>query len=256
MVQNSSADNWDDHWQELSKDIYFNTPGVKYRWEGIKKLLNLDSLSPKINLIDFGCGTGKLIEYFLNQYNGISVKGTDNSNVGLEIAKRKLPQVDFFQADLCSKQAEFNQSYLNWATHATCSEVLEHLDDPVLFLKNAGKFLRKGAKLVISVPGGPMSTFDHQVGHRKHYTRKILEAELIQAGYKVDKIACSGFPFHNLYRLAFILRGEAIHKDAKHQEEGHGRFVSAVMNCFYFLFKFNLFNSSFGWVILAKASLP
>jgi 2-polyprenyl-3-methyl-5-hydroxy-6-metoxy-1,4-benzoquinol methylase len=248
------ADNWNNHWQELSSDIYFNTPAVKYRWHGIDRLMNFNrSALSSVKLLDIGCGTGRLLDYFLNKYHGVHVKGTDNSEIGLEIAKKAIPQAEFFHADVCAEPSPSTITHLEWATHATCSEVLEHLDDPVLFLKNAAQFLQKGATLVVSVPGGPMSSFDHRVGHRKHYTAKILQDELQQAGYKVEKIVCAGFPFHNLYRLAFILRGESVLKDAKNQEEAHSPFVRLVMKCFHLLFKINLFNSKFGWTVLAKA---
>ncbi|HSW70875.1 MAG TPA: class I SAM-dependent methyltransferase, partial [Gammaproteobacteria bacterium] len=188
------ADNWDNHWQELSKDIYFNTPAVQYRWKCMEKLLDLNSSTgSSTHLMDFGCGTGGILEFFFKKYQGIQIKGTDNSTVGLDIAKAKMPLGDFFQADLCSENMALTPEQTGWATHATCSEVLEHLDEPVALLKNVSQFLRKGATLVISVPGGPMSEFDKHVGHRKHYTAKLLEAELNQAGYKVDKIACAGF---------------------------------------------------------------
>ena len=256
MLENSpKADNWDSHWQELSKDIYFNTPAVRYRWKCLERLIGLNhQTSSPAKLIDIGCGTGRLLKYFSNCYSNIQLKGTDNSFVGLEIAKQSLPQGIFFQADLCTQQYEPTAPHREWATHAICSEVLEHLDEPVIFLNNAGKFLQNNATLVVSVPGGPMSSFDHQVGHRKHYTAKMLENELTQAGYKVEKTACAGFPFHNLYRLAFILRGESILNDAKQQEQGNSSFVSFVMNCFDWLFKFNLLNTRFGWTVLAKAS--
>ncbi len=255
MLQNSNVDNWDAHWQELSNDIYFNTPAVKYRWRCIEKLLNLSATSlPSVNLIDFGCGTGNLLQYFSSRYKGIHLKGTDNSATGLEIARQKLPQAEFFKADLCAADAINAHSHDGWATHATCSEVLEHLDDPIEFLKNAGKFLSKGATLVISVPGGPMSSFDHRVGHRKHYTTQLLQAELQQAGYQVDKVVAAGFPFHNIYRLAFILRGESIMKDASRHEHGTSAWLTMIMTAFHYLFKFNCFNSRLGWTVLAKAT--
>lgn len=254
MLKNTEAtDDWNTLWQELSNDIYFNTPAVKYRWYCIDKLMHLNDLSlSSVKLLDLGCGTGRLLNYFLNKYESVQLKGTDNSEVGLEIAKKRLPQAEFFHADLCAEISPSNLPYTKWATHASCSEVLEHLDEPITFLKNASRFLRKDATLVISVPGGPMSSFDHHVGHRKHYTGKILRDELQEAGYKVEKIVCAGFPFHNLYRLAFILRGEAVLNDSKHLE-GHNRFLGLVMKCFHLLFKFNLFNTAFGWTVLAKA---
>lgn len=246
-------DDWDAHWQELSKDIYFNTPAVKYRWRCINQLLQFDNADlNKINLIDFGCGSGNLLKYIAELHPTIHVKGTDNSLVGLQNAKKSIPHGEFFQADLLSQPLDFME-HAAWATHAICSEVLEHLDDPVLFLKNAGQFLRPQASLCISVPGGPMSQFDHHVGHRKHYTGKILEKELKQAGYKIEKIACAGFPFYNLYRLAFILRGKRVFTDVKHHENDN-LLIKTLMKTFSFLFKFNRFHSSHGWIILAKAS--
>lgn len=255
MLHNSNADNWDAHWQELSNDIYFNTPAVKYRWQCIERLLNLNATSlPSVNLIDLGCGTGNLLQYFSTRYEGIHLKGTDNSATGLNIARQKLPQAEFFKADLCATNGVNAQMHQEWATHATCSEVLEHLDDPIEFLKNAGKYMCQGASLVISVPGGPMSTFDHRVGHRKHYTTQLLKAELEQAGYQVDKVIAAGFPFHNLYRLAFILRGESIMKDASSLGDGNSTVLSLVMCAFHYLFKFNCFNAKLGWTVLAKAT--
>lgn len=248
------SNTWDSHWQELGDSVFFNTPAILYRWKCLEQLLELNKQNlPDVKLLDVGCGTGEVLEYFLQKYKIIHAKGTDYSAVGLEFAANKMPQADFFRADLCDKNLLILPQYLKWATHATCSEVLEHLDDPITFLKNTGKLLKKGATLVISVPGGPRSKFDHYVGHKKHYTAKILRHELEVAGYTVDSICCAGFPFHNLYKLAVILKGKAIIEDAKKHERSNSLLISIFMKSFHFLFKFNLFNSYFGWTVLAKA---
>ncbi len=247
-------DDWDNHWQELGDSVFFNTPAILYRWNCLKRLLELDTKNLNdVNLLDVGCGTGEVLEYFLQQYRIIHAKGTDYSAVGLKFAAKKIPQAQFFQADLCNKTLQIPNEHSKWATHATCSEVLEHLDDPITCLKNTGKLLKKGATLVISVPGGPRSKFDDYVGHKKHYTASILKHELEAAGYTVENIYSAGFPFHNLYKLAIIIKGRAIIADAKNHENKNNRLISLFMKCFHFLFKFNLFNSYFGWTVIAKA---
>ena len=46
------------------------------------------------------------------------------------------------------------KSYAGWATDAVCSEVLEHVDSPVLFLQAARPWLADGSRLIVTVPGG------------------------------------------------------------------------------------------------------
>ena len=60
--------------------------------------------------------------------------------------------------------------WAGWATHAVCSEVLEHVDEPVVLLRNARSWLAPGCRLVVTVPGGPMSAFDRHIGHRRHFS--------------------------------------------------------------------------------------
>ena len=101
-------------------------------------------------------------------------------------------------ADIFAPPASLNE-FTNWATHAVCSEVLEHVDDPVAFLKRARDYLAPGARLIVTVPGGPMSAFDRHIGHRQHFDRLKIRSMLEQAGYSVERTYLAGFPFFNLY---------------------------------------------------------
>lgn len=56
----------------------------------------------KINLLDFGCGTGKLYEYLLNRneyYTEINYSGLDISSKIIERAKIKFPKTNFYCFD-------------------------------------------------------------------------------------------------------------------------------------------------------------
>ena len=137
---------------------------------------------------------------------------------------------------------------------AVCSEVLEHVDSPVDFLKASRPFLAAGAKLVVTVPGGPMSAFDRHIGHRQHFTRDSISRVLAEAGFTVERVYLSGFPFFNLYRCVVIARGERLAVDVNAGQRGFSAWLAGtVMAVFRGLFKFNLMNSPLGWQVVAVA---
>src|SRR5207249_242260 len=114
-------------------------------------------------------GQGDFSRELKHLYPSAELVGIDLSETGVAIAKRKVPDAEFFVHDLTQPLA-LPERYRNWATHAVCSEVLEHIDDPVKALRNASECLAPGGRLVITVPGGPMSAFDRHIGHRGHFT--------------------------------------------------------------------------------------
>jgi SAM-dependent methyltransferase len=138
--------------------------------------------------------------------------GLELSASGVEYAKAKVPRAIFLQANL-EKDSVGDPRYGRWATHAACSEVLEHVDDPVMLLRNARGFLAAGARLVVTVPGGTISAFDRHIGHRRHYTPELLEQTFSEAGLATAMVARAGFPFFNLYRWFVIKRGEKLVDD-------------------------------------------
>ncbi|TMB86614.1 MAG: class I SAM-dependent methyltransferase, partial [Chloroflexi bacterium] len=135
--------------------------------------------------------------------------GAEYSASGVTISREKLPSATFLQRDLLVDEPP-PAEYASWANRAVCSEVLEHVDDPLRLLRNAFRFCAPGCRLVVTVPGGPMSAFDHYIGHRKHYTTGSLRRLLEEAGLLIDRVAAMGFPVFNLYRLAVIARGDRL----------------------------------------------
>jgi hypothetical protein len=85
------------------------------------------------------------------------------------------------------------------ATHAVCSEVLEHLDEPVKLLKNARRYMGPGCKLAVTVPGGKSNAFGLYIGHRKDYTWQDPKGVLTDAGFDVSLATGIGWPFFLTY---------------------------------------------------------
>jgi SAM-dependent methyltransferase len=68
-------------------------------------------------------------------------------------------------------------------------DVIEHIDDPVSFMRSALYHLKGGGYVFINVPAlqSLYSKFDVAVGHCRRYDKATLEAELARAGIrKVD----------------------------------------------------------------------
>jgi hypothetical protein len=174
----------------------------------------------------------------------------------VEISQHKVPGATFLVADLFRPPEDLGV-YIGWATHAACSEVIEHVDSPVAFLQAARPYLAENARLIVTVPGGPMSAFDRHIGHRQHFTRTSISRCLLDAGFAVDRVYLSGFPFFNVYRSVVIARGKKLVVDV---DAGHRGFSAALarwmMTAFRGLFRFNLMDSPLGWQVVAVARKP
>jgi SAM-dependent methyltransferase len=244
------ADDWDRHWQGLATANVAN-PAQDYRYRLLLTNLKLETAHrPKV--LDIGSGVGEFLRVLHNRYPSIPMLGLEYSRSGVEISQRRLPQATFLQKDLVagdSAPGEFEA----FATHAVCSEVLEHVDDPVQLMRNALAYMAPGCRVVVTVPGGPRSKFDHHIGHRRHFTPGDLGEVLKQAGYDVEFAAAAGFPFFNLYRVSVILRGDRLLQDA---EGTPSALLKGVGGIFRVLFKLNLPSTRFGWQTMAVARKP
>jgi SAM-dependent methyltransferase len=203
--------------------------------------------------MDLGSGQGDLLADLSRMDAWSGMLGVELSAVGVQIAARKVPTASFLQQDLL-QPVPAACPYLGWADYAVCSEVLEHLDDPLSFLRNAAALMSPGCTLIVTVPGGPMSAFDRHIGHRKHYSVAELRSLLEQGGFSVKTVMAAGFPFFNLYRTTVILRGNALIQDVSSNPPTVVRIATySMMWLFRALFAFNRTRGRRGWQIVAIA---
>jgi len=219
----------------------------------IFNLLGLQGTGAGVRLLDVGSGQGDMTAAVLAKYPSAEVRGLELSHSGVDISSKKVPGARFIQRNLL-EQITVPQEQHNWATHAVCSEVIEHVDDPVRLLQNAREYMRPDCLLVLTVPGGPMSSFDKHIGHRKHYQPGEVETLLRQAGYCPMQVWRAGFPFFNLYRCLVVLRGKKIIDDAT-ARDGQSASLPArlAMAAFTPLFHLNFDSSQWGWQIVGIA---
>ena len=239
------ADNWDLHWEQYQESSDAS-PACAMRLRLGRRLCRLDAARAPVRMLELGSGTGELASYLLAHHAGIEYLGLDVSPLAVEQAGRRIPQARFATANLMEPAPKEAAGYA--ATHALCTEVLEHVDDPVTLLRNARAWMQPGCRLVVTVPGGPMSAFDKHIGHRRHFSPRDLARLLAEAGYAVKECHGTGFPFFNLYRLTVIARGERLITDVA---GGPSRVARAVMQTYGLLFR--LSTSRWGWQTVAVA---
>lgn len=244
------TDDWDQHWRDYDSANAGNPANV-WRRRLIFSILARESGDRPMRFADIGCGQGDLLVAARAALPGAELLGVDASAAGLDISRGKLPGARFVQQDL-SGSAAIPAEIAGWATHAVCSEVVEHLDDAVTFLRNAGLLLAAGGKLILTVPGGPRSAFDRHIGHRRHYTTKDLSEVVSAAGLRPVWSRGAGFPFFNLYRLLVVARGRRLVSDVS-GERPLPLSARAAMTAFGWLFRYNLPGSMLGWQIVALA---
>ena len=248
----AAQDDWDAHWDHYAESAAQN-PAQQMRHDLIARLLCEDAGRGAMHVFDLGSGQGDLVLKLEALLPNARFVGAELSESGVAISQRKVPSATFLVADIFQPPAALND-FAGWATHAVCSEVLEHVDDPVSFLQHAGNYLASDARLIVTVPGGPMSAFDRHIGHRQHFDRRKIRSVLEQAGYAVDRTYGSGFPFFNLYRLLVIARGRKLVRDVESKcEGGSSGLAGFVMKVSRVLFHANLPDSPFGWQVVATA---
>jgi SAM-dependent methyltransferase len=246
-------DDWDKHWDEYA-DTAKSNPAQRFRRRLILELLQLgEGLS---RVLDIGCGQGDLIADLHTAYPEAELCGVDYSEWGNEIAAKKVPSARFFTRDLMKDDVP-PEGLARWATHAVCSEVLEHVDDPETLIRNAAAYLAPGCRLVVTVPGGPMSAFDRHIGHRRHFSPDYLGTVLTRAGFELEKATGAGFPQFNLYRLLIIQRGKRLVRDVSSANTGvSSNAARAAMAAFRGFFALGTIQSRRGWQTVAVARMP
>ena len=240
-------DDWDRHWEEFAAESSAN-PAVAYR---ARLLVRMLGPSPQ-RLLDIGVGVGDFLALASETWPDADLAGVDISASGVALVGERVPAATLRVADLTSADAA-PDGLSAWASHAVCSEVLEHVDDPVALLANSRAMMAPRCRLVVTVPSGKMTAFDHHIGHRRHYTPELLAAQLSAGGFLVDEVLRAGFPFFNLYRLAVRIQGERLIDQAGGEGGEPSAAVRAAMAVFDRLFRLNLTRSRWGLQLVALA---
>lgn len=255
MAGDARPDDWDAHWAQYDAGAARN-PAQRWRHRLLLQALAPAGAPAPARLLDVGSGQGDFAALAQRTWPAAGILGLELSETGCRLAAGKVPDAEFRAVDLLAGAVPA-PGHAGWATHAVCSEVLEHVDDPAGLLRAAAGWMAPGCRLVATVPGGPMSAFDRHIGHRRHFTPAQLGTLLAEAGFEVERADGAGFPFFNLYRVVVIARGRRLIADVAGGPAGDDAAISPLaglaMDLFDRLFALNPSTGRLGWQITAVA---
>jgi len=170
-------------------------------WFRAKHRLVLDELRRQRTagvVVDVGAGTGGLLE---------RLAAAGHRSVGMELDPIALAHARTNQArfPLARSFAEALPVRSGGAAAVTALDVLEHLNDDVLALRELGRAVGPGGLVVVAVPAYQWAWSDHDVrlGHRRRYAR----AQLVTAAENADLTVLRCTHFHAwLVPLAWLVR--------------------------------------------------
>ena len=164
------------HNTEENMDAFWADPKNKKTWESpdlmnfYKKLvallvLNKFDLNRK-KILDAGCGTGSLLIFVNEKFKPKSNFGYEFSKKAIEIAKNRFPNATYEYKNLNEpNNAKFDFIF--------CTEVLEHIINPHIPLKNLLNMMTEKSGLLITVPNGRKDTYQ---GHINFWSPESWEA--------------------------------------------------------------------------------
>ncbi len=181
-------------------------------------------VQPGTTALDVGCGTGETMAV-LRELGAGRVAGTDLSDDALAYARHH-PQGSVLAAT--AEQLPFADGC---ADLLVSSDVLEHLDDDRVALREYRRVLRPGGLLLVTVPSyqGLWSAHDERAGHRRRYRLSELTSAVESTRFRVER---ASYFFSYLVPPALAVRRTPLGRlTADTDEEASaGRVASAVLS--------------------------
>jgi SAM-dependent methyltransferase len=231
---------YDRIWPQMSDYIRYN-PGARHRRRHIFSFL--DRLRFR-SLLDVGCGNAELLRLIEGRYPGVALTGVDLSAVVVADNARRAPQMRFAVANVEVDPLPGPVDVI------VCSEVLEHLHDPLAALCHLRDALLPGGHAVLTTPTGKVHATERHFGHTKHPTVEELRRDCEAAGFEVVELLNWGFPMYRLTKWATNLRpDEALTRFAG--ERPYGIFEKAVSSTLTLVNALNLDRSPAGVQLFA-----
>lgn len=180
----------------MSTEDYYNKR-ENYKMGGMRKSLILSLIPDNVGMaLDIGCANGELAEVL--QEKGWKVTGTDVSKVAVEESKKFLTDGHCFDIE-----KEWPKELLDKKFDlVVASEILEHIFEPITFLKKVRPLVAPGGKVVITTSNVLFwknrfkmlfGKFEYEkaglmdYGHVRFFTAHTIKSALREGGFNIVK---------------------------------------------------------------------
>jgi SAM-dependent methyltransferase len=159
-------------------------------------------------VLEIGAGIGTLTNQFIPRERYVASDINPHYLRYLESYSFGRPYLHILKID--AGESEHFEGLESKFDTAIMINVLEHVPDPVVALRNLWDALEPGGKAVILVPQHPslFGSFDEVLLHRERYTRDLLESQFAEAGFSVERI----FDFNRFSVPGWWLNGRVLRR--------------------------------------------
>jgi ubiquinone/menaquinone biosynthesis C-methylase UbiE len=201
----SRFDNFHQKEYELLVKYEKQHPWFVMRTKLILMVINKFFLKAK-SFLEIGCGTGYTLLSVQRRFPSIELTGVDMYADSLPFVKAKM-------GDSCSL-LQLDARHMPFRDHfdlVGLFDVLEHIEQDEVVLKEVNRALKKNGAIMISVPQHPYlwCSLDEIAFHMRRYTASELENKLKAAGFSIKyKTSFLSFLFPLLFVAKFVGRSD------------------------------------------------
>jgi SAM-dependent methyltransferase len=165
-----------------------------------KSLFSLLGLPNDLRVIDIGCGVGSNLRLLQSMCSNLI--GMDSEMYGLVHIKKTLSAVALVNGNLIRLPFKADSVDLILA-----SDVLEHLDEDTIGIREIYRSLKRGGKVIFTVPAfRSLWGVQDIVGmHKRRYSKKELVTKIEGEGFKILR-----FSYFNFFLFFPIMIGRRI----------------------------------------------
>jgi glycosyltransferase involved in cell wall biosynthesis len=217
----------------FTRDIYKGSgPDILDALSGAERFNRwmADTIRPYLGkrVLEIGAGIGNLTRMLLPRRKHYVAGDIDTEHLArLHTRFQNRPNLEVRHCDLADS-ADF-EPFAGSMDSIVCLNVLEHVEDDLLGLRNMYSALKPGGRAIVLVPHDQkiFGTLDIALGHYRRYSHQELQARMEEAGFRVDRI----LDFNRISRPAWYVTGRVLKRNTL------SRFQLAVFDRFVWLWR-------------------
>lgn len=188
-----SADQYLEFYPPGIDDYFWHVARHRIVHRALRRALGAGAADKRV--LEIGCGRGIVVRYLRN--HGVDCFGAELAPVDVDpdLAPYINANCDCF---------ELPDEVRRRVGALMLLDVIEHLPEPVLFMRRLQEAFPAARALVVTVPARTelWSSYDTHYGHFRRYTIESVSAEVREAGFGAVE---AGYFFHALYPVLFAL---------------------------------------------------
>ncbi len=202
LEYSSNLDGWNDDLTTLHEEAV----GTEHPIDLASRRMVLENLRPFLGtqpnrLLEVGIGDGTLLLALRGEFPSCQVMGADVTRTHLHSLATSHPDLPLLLFDLVQCPLPSNELDV-----VVCLNVLEHIQDDGLALRQLYRILKPGGLAALEVPAGPWlyDAYDRELLHFRRYTLRSLRIKVEHAGFQVLKathLGCLVFPAFAVVKL-------------------------------------------------------